>query len=260
MVKKTWLKSAIQLIFVSVIVLTTISSCKVFYPNEMWRTGDEIEPALPADTVKSSYTFQSGDIFSMSVYTRKGQQLIEIFGGTGATTPTRQNISYTVRPDGKVDLPSIGTFEIKGLTKLEAKKELEEAYSQYLNDPFVLLQIENHRTFVYFGRGDATVINLPRDETNIVEVIALAGGMPSGVKAHRIRVMREIDGEMNIKLIDLSTVENWLAADLIIKPNDIIYIEPVRRVGPAFATILGEITPILSLATTLLTIYLLVTN
>lgn len=228
----------------------------------MWRSKETFPPAEPVDTAQLDYTFAPGDKFTMQVFTRRGEQLIDIFGRgeTRVGTGGAREIEYFVRTDGMTELPSIGEFEISGKTLLEAQRELEDIYGTFLNDPFVVLNIINHRVFVFFGRGNARVVELPGEKTSLVEVLAIAGGLPQQTKSHRIRIMRGDHQNPDIKVVDMSTVEGWMASEMTIKPNDIIYVEPIRRVGPAFSLILGEITPILSLATTLLTIYLLVRN
>jgi polysaccharide export outer membrane protein len=144
------------------------------------------------------------------------------------------------------------------MTIKEAEKHLESLYAQYYVDPYVQLGVINRRVVVFPGAGgDAKVITLLNNNTTLLETLALAGGLSKRGKAKRIKLIRTVDGKREVYLIDLSDIEGLKLADIIVQANDIIYVEPVPEIA---REILQEVTPILSLISSIFIIYLTIQN
>jgi polysaccharide export outer membrane protein len=73
--------------------------------------------------------------------------------------------------------------------------------------------------------GSAKVVPLPYQNMNLLEVLAISGGIPITGKAHRIKLIRGDLKNPQIFLIDLSQIENLKKSDLIVQGDDIIYID-----------------------------------
>ncbi|RZK29654.1 MAG: hypothetical protein EOO63_08590 [Hymenobacter sp.] len=106
---------------------------------------------------------------------------------------------------------------------------------------------------------------------NLLEVLALAGGVDAttagsgaryGGRVDNIRIIRGDLKNPQVQFIDLSTLEGMRRGNLQVEPNDIIYVQPVRR---PFQETLTEIAPVFSafsavigvVATTITLIYLI---
>jgi polysaccharide export outer membrane protein len=92
---------------------------------------------------------------------------------------------------------------------------------------------------------------------NLIEVIALSGGVQNNERASNIRLIRGDLNNPEVHIIDLSTIEGMTKANLHVQPNDIIYIEPVRRV---LTESLQEVTPFIGLISSVITIVVLITT
>jgi polysaccharide export outer membrane protein len=139
---------------------------------------------------------------------------------------------------------------LSGLTLREAENKLEDLYSEFYNDPFVILQVQNNRVIVSPGAGGtAQVITLVNANTTLMEALAMAGGVNERGNSSQIKVLREDreTGERLVFLIDLSTIDGLKSADMIIQANDIIYVEPLPLIA---RELVQEITPIVTLITT----------
>ena len=99
------------------------------------------------------------------------------------------------------------------------------------------------------------VLPLENENTNLLEVLALAGGLNKDSKAHNIRLLRGDLNDPEVYLIDLSTVEGMKQSLVPVQPGDVIYVEPVRRV---VSESLKDITPVLSILTSTLTLIILI--
>lgn len=78
-----------------------------------------------------SYLMRSGDEVQLIVYRHPDISTKE---GTAY-------VPYVVRPDGKLALPLIGDIEVAGKTVEEATVAITEAYSYYLKNPHISLNI-----------------------------------------------------------------------------------------------------------------------
>jgi polysaccharide export outer membrane protein len=103
----------------------------------------------------------------------------------------------------------------------------------------------------------ARVVNLEYENMNIFEVLAMAGGIGMYAHAEKIRIIRGNLRDPQVILINLRTVASAKKSDLRIFPNDIIYVEPGRRI--VFEA-LGDVSGIISLVLSFTTLLLLTTT
>lgn len=252
------LTNTMRIILFSVWVAILLPACKVFYPNYLLRETRDFYYYEMAELEQQGHIVLPGDFITFMVSPVKGFQLIEGVGITGGLPAFNMawmgNPQYFVRPDGYVDLPILGEMYVKGMLRLDLERLLREKYAALFNDPFLTVTISNRRAFLFTGIGSATVVSLPRENTTLIEVIALAGGLSAGSKSHKIRVIRGDYNNPTIKRVDLSTIHGLKDANMIIQSNDLIIVEPVTRAAPA---LLNEISPYMALLTTILSLAIL---
>jgi polysaccharide export outer membrane protein len=142
---------------------------------------------------------------------------------------------YTIDDYGKVELPLIGEIELVGLTVDEAKRLISSKVSKYVNDDeyFVRVRLGGIR-FSALGEfnmpGKQTVL---QNRVNIFEAIAVAGDLNIFAKRNELVIVRQYPDGSQIHKINLND-RNLMGSDFyFIKPNDILYAEPlkVREVG-----------------------------
>jgi polysaccharide export outer membrane protein len=172
------------------------------------------------------YRIAPNDILKINVYYQNGEDFLDMFSMADIRTMTTSSnpntgIEFLVEYDGNIKLPYLGYVKIDSMTLREAVLYLEEAYSKYLNNPMVRLQVTNKRVTIFPGGtgGTAKVINLMNNNTTLIEALALAGGLKQ--------------------------------ADLVLQANDIIYVEPAK----VLTQFMKEFSPYLSLANTILLIF-----
>ncbi|CAN5439765.1 hypothetical protein BH09BAC1_BH09BAC1_01220 [soil metagenome] len=252
--------SAFRVCLFLLLVSLLASSCQVLFPNYLLREDKKFTYTELVDTSAVAQTLMRGDIITFQLSTRNGYGFVDVIERVGTSGgnnqgSSNQTIHYVVRPDGIADFPLIGEVNVTGMTRLQLQALLEEKYSVIYNDPFIVLSVTNRRAFVFLGRGSARVIALPTENTTLIEVIALAGGLTADSKARKIRVIRGDYDHPMIKKVNLATISGLKDADMIIQPYDLIVVEPTTQIAPE---LLRQLTPILTLVTTLTTIILLV--
>ncbi|MGB1018246.1 MAG: polysaccharide biosynthesis/export family protein [Chitinophagales bacterium] len=224
----------------------------------MFKQGNYEYFQISKETLKE-YIIQKGDLLSLEVFTREGFELVDVLekkGGAAGAKGSGSSYQYLVENDGYVEMPLYGRMFVAGYTVNQLEDIIESKSQELFNDPYAILEVTNRRAFVFKG-SVASVVTLNEAPTNLLEVIAKSGGIADELKAFKIKIIRGDLKQPEIINVDLSTIEGLRNAELIVQSNDIIYIEKRFR----FATeILSEITPVLSLATSLTTIIVLVNN
>ncbi|HOS16721.1 MAG TPA: polysaccharide biosynthesis/export family protein [Bacteroidales bacterium] len=241
---------------ISIALLAT--SCKVFLPSRMLHvTSKDQISAFNQEEHIQQYRIAPNDILKINVYYQNGEDFLDMFSMADIRTMTTSSnpntgIEFLVEYDGNIKLPYLGYVKIDSMTLREAVLYLEEAYSKYLNNPMVRLQVTNKRVTIFPGGtgGTAKVINLMNNNTTLIEALALAGGIQDG-KAYKIKLIRGDLKNPTIYQIDLSTVNGLKQADLVLQANDIIYVEPAK----VLTQFMKEFNPYLSLANTILIIF-----
>ena len=166
----------------------------------------------------------------------------------------RIDLDYLVEEDGRVKLPLVGKVALSGLTIAEAETFLQKIYNDFYVNPFVSVKVVNKRVIIFPGNGGkAQVINLQNNNTTVIETIALGGGIQEDGKAYKVKLIRN-DGKNKPKvyLMDLSKIEGIAMGNTVVMANDIIYVEPRYRFAK---TLIGEVTPLISLLTSTFLLY-----
>jgi polysaccharide export outer membrane protein len=252
--------------FLVVLFIPLLYSCKVYKSNIMFKTNyDYVVDSIRKANLESDKNFviARNDWITIKVYTHNGERIIdpdyELMKSSGMNMNTMQNnnaIRYIVRQNGKVYLPMVGDIKVEGYTIRQCDSLLSLEYGKYYYNVYVNTMIANKRVVVLGALG-GKVIPLENDNLSVIEVIALYGGVNNDGKAGNIRLIRGDLKKPDVSIINLSTIEGMKKATLSVEPNDIIYIEPVRRRFPQF---LQDMYPVISVASSVITTILLIAN
>ena len=104
------------------------------------------------------------------------------------------------------------------------------------------------------GASRASIVELESENVTLIEVLAKSGGVGRYSYSNRIKVIRGDLKNPQIFSIDLTKWNSYQKANLILQPNDIVYIEPLRR---GFLEFFSDITSLSSILTTVLSVYLI---
>lgn len=284
-------------------LLASCASSRYYNQRVLFRLTDEkgnrIDTAklrVAVNRTDRNYRIQPNDFLDIRVYTNKGERIIDPNGelqlGSSAgqvsslaprsnTSSSGRTVSRTgtsgsgsglellVQANGVVAVPIIGQTHLSGLTLHQADSTLQVLFTPYYRDTFIQTRVTNNRVII-LGSPGGIVVPLANDNMNLLEVLALAGGVDGGGggggvyryggKTSNIRIIRGDLKNPQIEQIDLSTIAGMRRANLQMEPNDIVYIEPVRRqflesltdAGPVFgaaATLLSAVSIVFSIIT-----------
>jgi polysaccharide export outer membrane protein len=243
-------------LFLILIAAVLFAGCsKTLNPSVMFQTSryDKFaEDSLAGQ--KSAFVFAPQDRFEMRVFTNNGFTMVDVT--QMSTSLVNSSFTYQIDRDSLTKLPLLGKINLTGLTLDSAQKKLEELYSKYFIDPFIVLKITNRVIYVFLGEGgQGAVVNLQDDHTSLIEALAQAGGISESGKAYKIKIIRGNLKNPQVYFVDLSTMEGVKNSNLYVQSGDIIYIEPTSNVA---AKITAQITPFIGLLTAILLVVSLV--
>lgn len=167
--------------------------------------------------------------------------------------------SFLVNYDGTVTLPMIGRTSLVGLTRFEAARYLEQLYGKLIINPIIDVSIVNLSVSVLGEVKVPGTYKLDKENTNLVEVLAMAGGPTEFGKVYKIKIIRGNLKSPQIIEIDLGNASSLALDAIVIQDKDIIYIEPTKNKirGTAFTVISPYFIIISSISSIIIAISLL---
>jgi polysaccharide export outer membrane protein len=136
-----------------------------------------------------------------------------------------------VRPDGKISLPLINDIQAEGLTTDELRVSVTKAAAKFIADePNVTVevkQINSRRVFITGQVGKPGQYPLTAHMT-VIQLIAVAGGMPEYADKDNIMVLRTENGLLKSYRVNYNEVTQPkpknLQQNIELKPGDTVVI------------------------------------
>lgn len=205
---------------------------------------------------EKNYIIQPNDYLELEVYTNGGERAIDpdrvLQKDIPQTRTEDKEPQYLVNVLGIAKFPMIGEINVKGLTIRQAEAILQTEYARFYTNPFVSLTCKSKRVVV-LGAPGGKVVPLTYENMRLVEVLALVEGVQNNARATNIRVLR---GD-SVFVADLSTFEGYKKHNMIMKPGDLVYVEPVRK---PFVEGTRDYAVVISVMTSLITLALLISQ
>ena len=251
----------------AILLLFLLGSCALYKRDILFKADKETEKTLRAraDSVLTprNYRIARNDLIEFQIFTNKGEFIVDPtaeLSKQASNVSSGSRIRYLVQGDGMVNLPILGKVRVDSLTLDQFDSTMSVLYGKYYQDVYVVSKVANRRIFVLstgasnlFGAtgSRALVVDLENENTTLFEVLSKVGGVGLYGMAHRIKVIR---GDMRKPLIftvDLTEVNSFTKANLIMQPNDVVYVEPLRRSAVEFIRDATQYTAILNVFLTI---------
>ena len=160
----------------------------------------------------------------------------------------------SVRPDGKLSYPLVGTINAAGLTLEQLQGIIQEKLTVYVRFPQVvvsLIESAGNKVVVLGQVNYPGIFTFKGNAISLIEVIAMAGDFTMDGRRESVMVISDNFSEHpKVRKIDLLTaIRNGVAdTDIFIKPDDVVYVP--RSTIADFNKFLTEMQPTLSTLTT----------
>ncbi|WP_162425980.1 polysaccharide biosynthesis/export family protein [Pontibacter pudoricolor] len=197
---------------------------------------------------------QPNDLLSITVSSESPESDAQFNRGMLAANDSKLE-GYLVNEEGYVNFPVIGSVQLAGLTKQEAREKLTNELQQYLKAPVVSIRNMNFKVTVIGEVNRPSTFTVPAEKISILEALGMAGDMTPFGKRENVIVMREEAGTRTMARLNLNSKEVLNSPYFYLQQNDVVYVEPdkMKQVQASTNTkFLAIVTASVSLATIIL--------
>jgi len=170
---------------------------------------------------------------------------------TSTPNTLQQERGILVNSKGDVRLPLIKRINLQGLTQTEAEDTLEKAYSVYIREPDIQIEVLNKRAYVIGEVKKPGEVQLPNEQLTLLQILASVGDLTDNANRDAILIVDGSGNQANNRIVSLTNINSLQTANLMVKPNDIVYVMPNKM--KTFNVKIKEATPILTLINQILT-------
>lgn len=165
--------------------------------------------------------------------------------------------SYTLDEEGCIELPLMGKMELKNLTVDEAKAVLQTELDKYINQTTIIVKMSNFNFTILGEVNKPGMFKVYQSQINLFEAISLAGNMTNFAKNDEVKIIRQTDNGSEIVTVDMGSADILSSPYYYLKPNDIIYVEPLKIKQWGFTSFpYSTVLSVISLVFTAIMMYL----
>lgn len=250
------------LYFTIFLQLATLSSCvsskKIVYFNDLEKE------ALSQKIASYEPKIKVGDIIAINISAVEPEASIpfNLYASPpmqGNATPA-ETLDYLVNADGTILMPIFGKVSVVGLTTIQVTRLIESKLADYIEKPSVYVRLKNFKVIV-LGEVNSPGFQIVENERiTILEAIALAGDLSINGKRKNVTLIREENGKRTFTKIDLTKKSLFDSEYFYLAQNDVIYVEPNKRVINSSSAVAPGLGIFLSTLSTVLAIFAILAN
>ena len=256
-------KLGLATLFMAILFASCVPQKKMLYLKEVQMAAENLSKEYVNDR-NIDYRLQPGDnLYIRFLNTIDDQGTASLTGdfGRSSTYMTSEGSiylqSYTLDDDGCIELPLTGKIELKNLTVDQAKDKLKIELDKFVNQTTIIVKLSNFNLTVLGEVARPGLYKVYQSQINLFEAISMAGSMTNFAKNDAVKIIRQTDNGSEIITVDMGKADILSSPYYYLKPNDIIYIEPLKIKQWGFTTFpYSTVLSITSLAATFITLYL----
>lgn len=176
---------------------------------------------------------RKNDLLSIKVYSQSADprtdipyNLPEQMLPGGTTAPTA---GFLVDEKGNIEFPRLGTLHVEGLSKTELASTLKTQLDTVLKNPSVIVRFLNYRVTVLGEVRLPGTFTIPTERVTILEALGLAGDVTDYGKKDTVRVAREINGQLQVGYVPLTSASLFASPYYRLQQNDVVFVAQTRR-------------------------------
>ena len=259
------IRKSFKFMVAALLLAMTFASCvpqkKMLYLKDVQMAAESISQEYVNDRT-IDYKLQPGDNLYIRFLNTVDQNSASAFSGDNSTRnymSSEASIylqSYTLDEEGCIELPLTGKINLKNMTVDQAKELLQEKISKYVNQTTLIVKLSNFNLTVLGEVSKPGMYKVYQSQINLFEAIAMAGNMTNFAKRDNVKIVRQTDNGSEIIIVDMGQADILSSPYFYLKPNDIIYVEPLKIKQWGFTTFpYSTVFSVVSLAFTAIMMY-----
>ncbi len=190
-----------------------------------------IDVKIPAD-----YLIQTGDVLDIKVQSLDVKASAFIEGAAKMQNQymviqSEQNLfynGYEVNNFGSIHLPYLDSLNVVGMTTNQIARMLTDSLTPFIKDALVTVKLASFRVCVLGEVMNSGTFLFYHSRVTIFEAIALAKPTEYYNATNVVITRQGIDNRIQVERIDLTSPKIVSSAYYYLRPNDQIYIEPLK--------------------------------
>lgn len=179
-------------------------------------------------SVKQSYEYiiLPQDRLKIAIY-RNPELTSEAASGNNQLGQDMQDSGVLVDTKGSISLPLVNRIKVAGLTQTQAADLITKRYKKYLRIPTVYVEVLNKRVYVIGEVRRPGPVKLDREKITLLEALAFTGDLTDAAVRDNILILsRNSQNKPYIRSVDLTNFDHLSMSNMILGPNDIVYVQP----------------------------------
>ena len=149
-------------------------------------------------------------------------------GGSYSSQNPENSIGYLVDINGYIDMPTLGSIKVDGMTRLELQDTITSLLKKgYLADPVVLVRFKNYKIYIKSATGSQTV-TVTNERVTLLEALSQSGNISAYTRLDKVGVLREEGGQMHLRYLNLKSKDVFNDPFFLLQQNDVVLLEPLR--------------------------------
>lgn len=154
---------------------------------------------------------------------------------------------YTVSERGTIEMPLIGEVSVLNMTMTEASDVIKQKLRKFMDEPMVTVKKLNFKITVLGEVARPGTFTIYNETVTLPEALGLAGDISAFGNRTMLKIIRNTSKTPQVLTVDMTNAGSLTLENYYLYPNDIIYVEPLKRRA------LQNISPAVTLLTSLLT-------
>jgi polysaccharide export outer membrane protein len=216
-------------ILIPLLFCLTAVSCGYKNQKLLFKTEEKIETTKSEpvrvqnpQSYPISHHCQENDV----LYVRLLNRNEETGGGYDKLASYREDAKFTVN-NGHVVLPVVGKVNVLNLDRGEIQDSLTKLYSQFVVEPILDVEFANLHVTVLGEVEDPGKYQF-EEGMHLVDALGLGGGFTDYSKFKDVRIIRGKGDKQEIVVCDITQIRVLDHPKLLLRHEDIIYVEPRR--------------------------------
>lgn len=228
---KLMIKKIALLFLIAVFHTACVQTKEITYFQPKNQTSDNEKVNLNEHLV---IKLQPGDIIKVFVnsLSPEANTMFNIFPETqtqmNQVNSTIPAIGFLVDSEGAIILPLIGKMIVGGLSPKDAADLISHKLEKYLEQPTVSVRLMNFKISVLGEVARPSLYSITNERVTLTEALSLAGDLTIYGKRQNVLIIREVDGKREFARIDLTQRDLFSSPYYFLRPNDIVYVEPLK--------------------------------